>query len=51
MVPLAGTVIITLGILFIVLDSRQRSGQGGTAVYQQNLTGGEAQPAAKEGNS
>jgi drug/metabolite transporter (DMT)-like permease len=47
----AGTVIITLGILFIVLDGRQRSGESGMSAYQQKLAGGEAQPAGDEGNS
>jgi len=47
----AGTVVITLGILFIVLDGKQRSGERGVAAYQQNLTGGIEQPAGREGNS
>jgi transporter family protein len=47
----AGTVIITLGILFIVFDGRQRSGARGMAGYQHSVTGGGPQCAGKEGNS
>src|SRR5208337_4052047 len=47
----AGTVVITLGIILVVLDSRQRSEDKGTTVYQQSINGGGAHCTAKGRNS
>jgi drug/metabolite transporter (DMT)-like permease len=47
----AGTVIITLGIILVALDNRQRSEDTGMAVYKQNINGGGTHCTAKGRNS
>lgn len=48
---LAGTVVITLGIILVALDGRQRSEDNGTTVYQQGIDVGGIHCSAKERNS
>ena len=47
----AGTVVITLGIILVAFDSRQRSEDNGTTVYQQSINGGGIHCSAKGRNS
>ncbi len=47
----AGTVVITLGIILVALDSRQRSEENGAATYQQSINSGGTHSPAKGRNS
>ncbi len=47
----AGTVVISLGIILVALDSRQRSENHGITVYQQSIHGSAAHCAEKGRNS
>ncbi len=48
---LAGTVVITLGIILVALDGRQRPEDKGMAVYQQSINGGGIHCSANGRNS
>ena len=47
----AGTVVITLGIIFIALDGKERSGDHAASGYQQGITGSGAHAVGKERES
>jgi len=47
----AGTLVITLGIILVAFDGRQRSEDSGVAAYQQGINGGGTHCAAKGRNS
>ncbi len=47
----AGTIVITLGIILVALDGRQRSEDNGVAVFQQGISGSGTHCAAKGRNS
>ena len=47
----AGTVVITLGIILVALDSRQRSEDNGMTVYQHSIDAGTTHYSAKGRNS
>ncbi len=46
-----GTIVITLGIILVALDSRQRSEENGITTYQQNINSGGTHSTAKGRNS
>src|SRR5208337_2891724 len=46
-----GTIVITLGIILVALDSRQRSEDNGITTYQQSINSGGTHSTAKGRNS